>query len=147
MPWAEPLPAALGSIRSSVEIHERLAREHAANPQYQRDLFVSYLNLGIVLGGATITRELLSRAPPNIVNFRWQNAARSMELAEALKRAGKTREAISEARIANDTLIGLGASEPARREFQRLLLASHCMLSSHQDSAMDLLNSVRIWRA
>jgi eukaryotic-like serine/threonine-protein kinase len=216
-----PLPAALEAIRSSVEIHERLVREHAVNPQYQRDLFVCYLNLGIVLGGVTnpnagdpeaafvyfakvreiaeglarldsknsqaktdlgyayrwtgtaelvshpqtavewyrkaiaITRELLSRAP-NSVNFRWQNAARSLELAEALKRAGQTREAVSEAQIAQDTLIGLGASEPARREFQRLLLASHCMLSdlhhqlglsaialSHQSSAMDLLNTVR----
>jgi tetratricopeptide (TPR) repeat protein len=216
-----PLSAALDALRSSVEIHERLVRDHAANPQYQRDLFVGYLNLGIVLGGVTnpnagdtqaasiyfakareiaerlarldnknsqakidlgfayrwtgtselvshpdsavewyrkaigITREVLSRAPDS-VNYRWQNAARSLELAEALKRARQTREAVSQAQIARDTLIGLGPSEPARREFRRLLLVSHCMLSdlhhqlgssaialSYQKSAMDMLNSVR----
>ncbi|MCU1260008.1 MAG: serine/threonine protein kinase [Bryobacterales bacterium] len=215
-----PLPAALDALRSSVKINERVARDHAPNPQYQRELLVSYLNLGKVLGGVTnpnvgdvqaasmyfskmreiaerlarldnknsqaridlgfayrwtgtgelathpdaavewyskaiaITREALSRAPDS-VNLRWQNAARSLELAEALRRARQTREAISEAQIARDTLIGLGASEP-RREFRRLMLASHCMLAdlnhqlgsgasavSYQKSAMDMLSSVR----
>jgi tetratricopeptide (TPR) repeat protein len=215
-----PIPAALDALRSSVAIHERLARDHAPSPRYQRDLFVSYLNLGKVLGGVTnpnagdtqaaslyfaktreigerlasldnknsqakidlgyayrwtgtselashpdaavkwyrkaiaITRDVLSQAP-NSVNFRWQNAARSLELAEALKRARRIREAVSEAEIARDTLTGLGAAEP-RREFRRLLLASHCMLAdlNHQlgssagamfyrDSAMDILPSVQ----
>jgi hypothetical protein len=93
---------------------------------------------------------------PDSVNFRWQNAVRSLELAEALKRARQTREAVSQAQIARDTLIGLGVSEPPRREFRRLLLASDCMLSdlhhqlgssasalSFQNSAMDMLNSVQ----
>jgi hypothetical protein len=216
-----PLSAALDALRSSVEIHERLVRGHASNSQYQRNLFVSYLNLGKVLGGVTnpnagdtqaasmyfskmrkiaerlarldsknsqaktdlgfayrwtgtselishpdaavewyrkaitITREALSQAPDS-VNFRWQNAVRSLELAEALKRAHQTHEAVSQAQIARDTLIGLGVSEPARREFRRLLLASDCMLSdlqhelgssasalSYQNSAMDMLSSVR----
>ena len=216
-----PLSAALDALRSSVEIHERLVRDHVSNPQYQRNLLVSYMNLGKVLGGATnpnagdlqsasmyftkmreiaerlarqdnknsqakidlgyayrwtgtselisdpdaavewyrkaiaITREALSKTPDS-VNFRWQNAARSLEFAEALKRADKPSEAVSQAQIARDTLIGLGASQPARREFQRLLLASDCMLSdlqhelgssvsslSYQNSAMDVLTSVR----
>jgi serine/threonine protein kinase/tetratricopeptide (TPR) repeat protein len=216
-----PLSAALDALRSSVEIHERLVRDHASNPQYQRNLLVSYMNLGKVLGGATnpnagdlqsasmyftkmreiaerlarqdnknsqakidlgyayrwtgtsklisdpyaavewyrkaiaITREALSKMPDS-VNFRWQNAARSLEFAEALTRAHQTREAVSEAEIARDTLISLSASQPARREFQRLLLASDCRLSdlhhqlgssasalSYQNSAMDMLSSVR----
>jgi hypothetical protein len=102
-----------------------------------------------------ITREALSKTPDS-VNFRWQNAARSLEFAEALKRADKPSEAVSQAQIERDTLIGLGVSQPARREFQRLLLASDCMLSdlkhrlgssvsslSYQNSAMDVLTSVR----
>ena len=216
-----PLSAALDALRCSVEIHERLVRNDATNPQYQRELFVSYLNLGIVSGGVTnpnagdtqaasmyfakareiaerlasldsknsqakidlgyayrwtgtselishpdaavewyrkaiaITRDALSQAPDS-VNYRWQNAARSLEFAEALKRARQTREAVSQAQIARDTLIGLVASEPARREFRRLLLSSNCMLAdlhhqlgssasalSYQNSAMDMLSSVR----
>src|SRR5260370_3717774 len=48
-----PLSAALDALRSSVEIHERLVRDHPSNSQVQRRLLVSYLNLGKVLGGAT----------------------------------------------------------------------------------------------
>jgi tetratricopeptide (TPR) repeat protein len=216
-----PLSAALDALRSAVEIHERLVRDHPSNPQYQRSLLISYLNLGKVLGGVTnpnagdiqgarmyfakmreiaerlarldsknsqakidlgfayrwtgtselisdpnaavewyrkaiaITREALSKTPDS-VNFRWQNAVRSLELAEALRRARQPREAISQAQIARDTLNGLGVSEPARREFQRLLLASDCTLLalnqqlgssasglSYQNSAMGMLSSVR----
>jgi serine/threonine protein kinase/tetratricopeptide (TPR) repeat protein len=216
-----PLAAAVDALRSSVEINERLIRDHASNTQYERNLFVSYLNLGKVLGGVTnpnagdtqaasvyfakvrqiaerlarldsknsqakidlgyayrwtgtielvshpdaaaewyrkaiaITRELLSQAP-NSVNLRWQNAARSLEFAEALKRARRTREAVSQAQIARNALIMLVASEPERREFRRLLLNSNCMLSdlhyrlgsrvnalTYQSSAMNMLGSVR----
>lgn len=216
-----PLSAALDALRSSVKIHERLVRDHPSNSQYQRNLFVSYLNLGKVLGGVTnpnagdmqaasmyftkvreiaerlagldsknsqakidlgfayrwtgtaelvshpeaavdwyrkaisITREALSQAPDS-VNYRWQNAARSLELAEALKRARQTREAVAQAQIAQETLLGLRASEPPRREFRRLLLDSYCELSdlqyqlgsnasalSYQNAAMDMLTSVQ----
>jgi len=216
-----PLSEAVDALRSSVKIHERLVHAYPLNTQYQRNLLVSYLNLGKLLGGVTnpsigdtqaasiyfakvreiaerlvrldsknsqaridlgfayrwtgtselathprsavewyrkaiaITREALAETPES-VNYRWQNAARSLEFAEALKRAGQTREAISQAQIARDTLIGLGASQSARREFRRLLLASDCMLAdlhdriglhasalSYQNSAIDMLRFVQ----
>jgi hypothetical protein len=150
------------------EIAERLARLDNKNSQAKIDLGYAYRWTGTselisdpdaavewYRKAITITREALSKTPDS-VNFRWQNAARSLEFAEALKRADKPSEAVSQAQIARDTLIGLGVSQQARREFQRLLLASDCMLSdlhhelgssvsslSYQNSAMDVLTSVR----
>ena len=83
---------------------ERLARLDSKNSQAKIDLGYAYRWTGTVelvahpdaavewyRKAIAITREVLTQSPDS-VNFRWQNAARSLEFAEALKRARQLRE-------------------------------------------------------
>jgi tetratricopeptide (TPR) repeat protein len=146
-------------IAKARSIAERLAQLDSNNAQAKSDLAYAYATSAEVesyshFGAAmdwfrksiAIAQELL-RGAPGSANYRWQLAIRSQQLADVLARSGRRREALAYAQGATKGLVDLVRLQPARKDFRRQLMTTHCLLCDLQHDLRDRAGALASQRA
>jgi eukaryotic-like serine/threonine-protein kinase len=140
-------------------IAERLAQLDSNNAQAKSDLLAAYAVIGEVESyshfGApigwfrksiAIAQELL-RGAPGSANYRWQLAIGSQRLADVLARSGRRKEALAYAQAATKDLVDLVRLQPARKDFRRQLMTTHCLVCDLQHQLSDRAGALASQRA
>jgi serine/threonine-protein kinase len=132
------IPDAIRSYGDSIDIMERLVREHPTIARYQRELAVCHNNLGNLLTDtgrldeamsahqqALTIRQNLAHDQPSVLEYQSDLAASRINMGQLLSQMGRRDEALKSYRTALAILEPLARDHPAVTEFKARMALCH----------------------